>query len=188
MKRLRANIRILIIAPVDLSRNDGPMVYFSNLAMHFRNLSAEVKCILYSPKESEFESLGMDIGVKFVPNPLLGNLFIRLLKYFLVIPAIVWDLFMFNPSLVYVEFSPPAFLYQLILRFLKLFPIDFNVAVEFHDWVSEQRTIQGENRFKTMIIEKLQVGSARLADYIRVVAKGIKERLLLFGINGRKFA
>lgn len=60
--------------------------------------------------------------------------------------------------------------------------------VEFHDWVSEQRAIQGGNKFNVILIEKLQIGSSRLADHIRVVAKGIEEKLLVFGINKRKIA
>ncbi len=180
--------KILFIAPVDLSKNDGSTIHFLNIAKCFSKLRTKVHCILYSPSKPKFKLPGKDIEIKFVPNPLWGNVLLRALKYFYVIPFIIREVFLFKPKIVYIQFSPPAFFYQLILKSLKLFFSDFKVTVEFHDWVSEQRAIQGGNKFNVMLIEKLQVGSSKLSDQIRAVAKGIKEKLLLFGINERKIA
>lgn len=177
---------ILIMAPVDLSKNDGPMVHLFNLTREFKKYGGKLRCILYSPEDPNYGSLGSGIEIRFVPNPLLGSLGSRFLKYLFVIPIIMWELFRFKPSLLYFSFSPPAFLYLSVLKALKIFPFNFKVVIEFHDWVSEQRAIQGESESKVILIEFLQIKSARMADYIRVVARGIKNRLEYHGVNGKK--
>jgi len=178
--------KVLMIAPVDISKDFGSKIHFFNLAISFEKLGFITRSIIYFPENIKKDKLSESIDIRFVPNPLLGNLFFRALKYLLVMPFIVWDVFKFRPQLIYIQFSSPAFFYQLILKSLKFFFVDFKVALEFHDWVAEQRTLEGHSRFKVIIVAKLQLGSAFLADYIRVVAKGIKEKLLLFGVDEKK--
>lgn len=179
---------ILMISPVDLSKSDGPKVHFSSLAKEFRNLGAKVRCILYTPLKPGAESIGDDIGIHFTPNPLSGNIFSRTFKYIFIVPIIIREVFRFEPEMVYLRFSPPAILYLLVLKGLKALSFNFKLAVEFNDWVSEQRAIQGENSLKVKLIEKTQTFSARLSDYIRVVTEGIMRRLLLHGVNKKKIA
>ena len=88
--------RILMIGHVDLSKDDAPKVHFSNLARAFREHGLNISCILYTPKEKEFESIGKNITVRFSPNPLLGNVVIRVLKYFFVVPVIIWEFIKYN--------------------------------------------------------------------------------------------
>ncbi len=178
--------RILMIAPVDISKDFGSKIHFFNLVLSFEKLGFTTRSIIYFPEKNEKDKPNDSIDIRFVPNPLLGNVFFRALKYFLVIPFIVWDIFRFKPQLVYIQFSSPDLFYQLVLKSLKFFFVNFKVALEFHDWIAEQRALEGHSRFKTFIVAKLQLGSAYLADYIRVVAKGIKEKLLLFGVDEKK--
>ncbi|MCK4421641.1 glycosyltransferase family 4 protein [candidate division WOR-3 bacterium] len=179
---------ILIIAPADLSRNDGPKVHIINLVREIKNLGTKVKCILYKPQELNYEPIGAGVEVRFIPNPLFGSNFARIIKYLFIIPVIIWEIFLFKPTIVYFEFTPPVFLYILVLKSLKIFPDVFKITIELHDWVPEQRAIQGESAFKVKIIETFLLGSARMADFIKVVAKGIKDRLKANGVNQEKIA
>jgi len=180
--------RVLMIAPVDVSKDFGSKIHFSNLAISFEKLGFITRSIIYFPENIKKDKLSESIDIRFVPNPLLGNLFFRALKYLLVIPFIIRDIFRFKPQLVYIQFSSPVLFYQLVLKSLKFFFVDFKVALEFHDWVAEQRTLEGHSRLKVIIVAKLQLWSAFLADYIRVVAKGIKEKLLSFDIDEKKIS
>lgn len=180
--------RILMISHVDLSRDDAPKVHFSNLAREFKKTGANVMCILYNPLKSDYEPIGEGVRVHFVPNPLSGNIVSRALKYILVIPFIIFEFLKFKPNLIYFRFSPPVFLYLCAIKGLRILPFSFRVILEFDDWLPEQRAIQGESPLKVTIIKNLQMGTARLADYIRVVVPGIKKKLLLYGVNDRKIA
>lgn len=180
--------RILMIAPVDISKDFGSKIHFFNLAVSFEKLGFLTRSIIYFPENIKKDKLSESIDIRFVPNPLLGNVLFRAFKYLLVIPFIIRDIFRFKPQLVYIQFSPPALFYQLALNCLKLFSVNFKVALEFHDWVAEQRALEGHSKLKTFIIAKLQLGSALLADYIRVVAGGIKEKLLSFNVAEQKIA
>lgn len=178
--------RILMIGHVDLSKDDAPKVHFSNLARAFREHGLNVSCILYTPKEKEFESIGKNITVRFSPNPLFGNVLIRAIKYILVIPFIIWEFLRFKPQIVYFRFSPPVSLYLFIIMGFKALPFTFKVIIEFNDWVGDQRAIQGESQFKVSIIKFLQVMAARFTDYIRVVSEGIKDKLLNYRVVREK--
>jgi len=180
--------RVLMIAPVDVSKDFGSKIHFSNLAISFEKLGFITRSIIYFPENIKKDKLSESIDIRFVPNPLLGNLFFRALKYLLVIPFIIRDIFRFKPQLVYIQFSPPVLFYQLVLKSLKFFSLNFKVALEFHDWVAEQRALEGHSRLKVIFVAKLQLWSALLADYIRVVAKGIKEKLLSFDIDEKKIS
>lgn len=180
--------RILMIAPVDISKDFGSKIHFFNLALSFEKLGFTTRSILYCPEKITNYKFNSGIDIRFVPNPLLGNLFSRVLKYLSVIPFIIIDVLRFKPQLVYIQFSAPALLYQLVLKCLKFFSIKFKVALEFHDWVAEQRKLEGHSSLKVNTVAKLQSGSAYLADNIRVVAKGIKEKLVSFGVNDKKIA
>ena len=188
MSAKKVKKRILMISHVDLSKDDAPKVHFSNLAREFKKTGANVMCILYAPSESKYERIGEDIKVLFTPNPLLGNALTRVLKYFFVIPVIIWEFIKFKPEMVYFRFSPPVALYLFVIKSLKSILFKFKVVVEFNDWVSEERIIQGESRFKAELIEDFQLWSARSADYIRVVTGGIKDKLLFGKINSEKIA
>ena len=180
--------RILMIAPVDISKDFGSKIHFLNLTVSFEKLGVTTRSIIYFPEKNAKDKLSDSIDIRFVPNPLLGNVLFRTLKYFFVTPFIIWDVFRFKPQLMYIQFSPPALLYQLVLICLKIFSVNFKVVLEFHDWVAEQRKLEGHGRIKVITVGKLQLGSARLADHIRVVAKGIKEKLLSFGVDEKKIA
>lgn len=177
-----------MIGPVDISKNYGPSVHFSNLAVNFEKLGFRTKCLIYSPEQTTRDEIYKGIDIKFVPNPLVGNKFKRILKYLLLIPFMIIELFLFKPKIIYFRFSPPAFLYLFVLRVLRAFIFNYMMIVEFDDWVSEEREIQGEGRFKVKLIDFLQIKSALLSDYIRVVAPGIKERLISYGIDAEKTA
>ena len=178
--------RILMIGHIDLSKDDAPKIHFSNLAKEFQKLNASVRCILYTPLETKYEQIDSDIIVSFMPNPLVGNIFKRSIKYLLCIPFITLELLRFRPNMIYFRFSPPVFLYLLTIKTLKILSHVPKVIIEFDDWLPEQRAIQGEKSFKVNIIKNLQIGTAKLSDYIRVVSEGIKRKLLSNGINEKK--
>lgn len=175
-----------MIGHVDLSKDDAPKIHFSNLAREFRKLEANVRCVLYTPLETEYEQISSDVIVSFLPNPLVGNIFKRSIKYLICIPFITLEFLRFRPNMIYFRFSPPVFLYLLFIKIFKILSFVSNVIIEFDDWLPEQRAIQGENPFKVNIIKNLQIGTARLSDYIRVVSKGIKRKLLANGVNEKK--
>ncbi len=177
-----------MIGHVDLARDDAPKVHFSNLAREFRKFGANVRCVLYTPVEAGYEQIGNDVTVKFIPNPLIGNILGRAIKYLLVIPFIILEFIRFRPNMIYFRFSPPVLLYLLVVKSLKLLSFRFKVILEFDDWLPEQRAIQGESPLKVGVIKNLQIGTARLADYIRVVVPGIKKKLLFYGVNDSKIA
>jgi glycosyltransferase involved in cell wall biosynthesis len=177
-----------MIVPVDVSKSFGSKIQFINLAVSFEKLGLVTKNILYNPEKTTKDKQDHNINIRFVPNPLSGNVFFRVLKYLLVTPFIIWDVFIFKPQLVYMRFSTPVLFYQLVLKCLKISRINFKVTLEFHDWVAEQRKLEGHNRFKVFFVEKLQLYSAHLADSMRVVAEGIKEKFLSLGVYGKKIS
>lgn len=168
--------RILMIGPVDFSIDNAPKVHFSNLAKEFSNLGFEVLCLVYAPKNDSMDKMSGELKVSFAPNPLIGNIFLRTIKYLFLLPFILWHFLIFAPNILYFRFSPPAFLYLSVLRLFKFRPLNFKIVLEFNDWVPEQRKIQGENEFKVKIIEFLQLKSLLLVDYVRVVTQGIKNK------------
>ncbi len=175
-----------MVGHVDLSKNDAPKIHFSNLAREFHKFGANVRCVLYSPTETEYEEIGHDVIVRFLPNPLVGNIFGRSFKYLLCIPLITLEFLRFRPDIIYFRFSPPIFLYSLVIKNFKILSFVFKIISEFNDWLPEQRAIQGEKPFKVNVIKNLQMGTARLSDYIRVVSEGIKRKLLANGLNEKK--
>jgi glycosyltransferase involved in cell wall biosynthesis len=180
--------RILMVGSVDFSIDNAPKIHFSNLAREFSNLDANVLCIVYAPTKRIIDSAIKKFRVSFAPNPLIGNFFSRTLKYLLLAPIILWYFFNFSPNIIYFRFSPPAFIYLLILKVLKIFPNRFKIILELNSWVPEEREIQGESKLKVKLIKILQLKSVFLSDYIRVVAPGIKERLICYGIDAEKIA
>lgn len=180
--------RILMVGPVDFSINNAPKVHFSNLAKEFSSFGFDVLCLIYTPEKEIIDSDAKNFRVCFSPNPLTGNLFFRALKYLVLLPIILWHFFKFAPNIVYFRFSPPAFFYLLVLKFLKPFTFNLKIVLEFNDWVSEQRAIQGERKLKVKIIEFFQLKSAVLVDYVRVVTAGIKDKLNSFGVDCTKVA
>jgi glycosyltransferase involved in cell wall biosynthesis len=183
-----AKNRILMIAPVDISKDFGSKIHFSNLMMNFNKLGFSTRSIIYFPGGIKKDELNRHSDTSFVPNPLLGNMFFRVLKYLFVIPFIVSNIFRFKPNLIYIQFSAPALFYQLVLKCLKFFSVDFKVVLEFHDWIADQRVLEGHSRLKVITVAKLQLCSAYLADSIRVVAEGIKEKLSSLGIDDKKIS
>lgn len=177
-----------MIGHVDLSKDDAPKIHFSNIAREFQEFGANVRCVLYTPVGTEYEQIGNNVSVRFIPNPLIGNILGRTIKYLLVIPFIILEIMKFRPNMIYFRFSPPILLYLLVIKSLKILSSRFKVILEFDDWLPEQRAIQGESPLKVVIIRNIQIGTARLADYIRVVAEGIKRRLLFNGVNKKKVA
>jgi len=177
-----------MIGHVDLSKDDAPKIHFSNIAREFQGFGANVRCVLYTPVEAEYEQIGNDVSVRFIPNPLIGNILGRTIKYLLVIPFIILEIMRFRPNMIYFRFSPPILLYLLVIKSLKILFSKFKVILEFDDWLPEQRAIQGGSPLKVVIIKNIQIGTARLADYIRVVAEGIKRRLLFNGVNKKRVA
>jgi glycosyltransferase involved in cell wall biosynthesis len=180
--------RMLMVGPVDISEEFGPKVHFSNLAKEFANIGFKVLCFVYRAAGKITNSKGKNFNVSFSPNPLIGNLFLRVFKYLFLVPAILWQFFKFRPDAIYFRFSPPAFLYLSILKLFKFFPFNFKTILEFNDWLPEEREIQGERRFKVKLIKFLQVKSSYFSDVIRVVAPGIKENLIKFGVDDRRVA
>jgi glycosyltransferase involved in cell wall biosynthesis len=175
-----------MIGHVDLSKDDAPKIHFSNLAREFRKLGVNIRCVLYTPVETEYDQISSDVIVSFLPNPLVGNIFKRSMKYLLCIPFITLEFLRFRPNIIYFRFSPPVFLYLLVIKIFKILSFVYKVIVEFDDWLPEQRAIQGENPFKVNIIKNLQIGTARLSDFIRVVSEGIKRKLLANSVNEKK--
>jgi glycosyltransferase involved in cell wall biosynthesis len=180
--------RILMLGPVDFSIDNAPKVHFSNLAKEFSELVFKVLCLVYSPRYKLIGSISENAVVKFAPNPLTGNSFSRTLKYLLLLPIILWNFFIFAPHIIYLRFSPPAFLHLLVLKLLKISPFSFKIILEFNSWVPEEREIEGESKFKVKMIGFLQIKSAFLSNYIRVVTPEIKERLTDYGIDAEKIA
>jgi len=178
--------KILMVEPVDISRDDAPKVHFLNLAVNFEKLGWRTKAIVYSPENNLREEESKLINTKFIPNPLSGNKFKRVLKYLLTAPFIILEIFLFKPQVIYFRFSPPTFLYLPILKLVRLFSLNYKIVLEFNDWLSEERDIQGESKLKVQLINFLQVKSAFLSDYIRVVAAGLKSRLETYGIKSAK--
>jgi len=178
--------RILMIEPVDISKDYAPKIHFLNLAVNFNKLGCRTKVILYSPeKRFNIEEKKL-IDMKFIPNPLTGNKLERIVKYLLSVPLMIVELFSFRPTIIYFRFSPPTLLYLTILRLIRFFFLDFQIVLEFNDWVSEERDIQGEGKLKVKLINFLEVKSALFVDYIRVVAESIKSRLLKYKIREEK--
>jgi len=177
-----------MIGEVDFSKDDAPKVHFLNLAVNFRKLGFETKAVMYSPEKELCEEERKSINMNFVPNPLLGNKLSRIVKYLLIAPLIIVKIFSFKPQIIYFRFSPPAFLYLLVIRLYRFFSFNYKVIVEFNDWVSEQRAIQNEREFKVKIIEYLQVKSVHFADYVRVITAGIRDKLLLHGVKENKIS
>ncbi len=177
-----------MLGPVDFSKDNAPKVHFSNLAKEFAEFGLDVLCVVYAPEKGNINTVDDKVRVSFPPNPLVGNLFLRALKYFFLLPITLWHFFKFAPNIVYFRFSPPTFLYLLVLQLLKFFPFDFKIVLEFNDWVSEEREIQGEGVFKVKLIDFLQTKSAYLSDYIRVVAEGLKYRLVEYGVKEDKIS
>jgi len=175
-----------MLGEVDFSKDDAPKIHFLNLALNFTKLGWKTKAVIYSPEKELCEKEKKSINMNFVPNPLLGNKFGRIVKYLLIVPFIIVEIFSFKPQIIYFRFSPPAFLYLLVIKLCRFFSFNYKVIVEFNDWVSEQRAIQKESEFKVKIIEYLQVKSAYLSDFVRVVATGIKSRLESYGISSAK--
>jgi glycosyltransferase involved in cell wall biosynthesis len=180
--------RILMLGPVDFSKDNAPKVHFSNLAEEFAEFGLDVLCVVYAPEKPTVDTFKDKVKVSFLPNPIVGNLWIRVLKYLCLLPMILLHCFKFKPNIVYFRFSPPSFLYLLLLKLLKTFSFDFKIILEFNDWVSEEREIQGESVFKANLIDLLQKKSAFFPDYIRVVAKGLKYRLVECGIKEDKIS
>jgi len=178
--------RILMVGEVDFSKDDAPKVHFLNLAINFNKLGWRTKAIVYSPEKKILEEERKLINMNFLPNPLIGNKLGRIVKYLLIVPFIIVEIFSFKPQIIYFRFSPPAFLYLLVIKLCRFFSFDYKVIVEFNDWVSEQRRIQGESELKAKIIEFLQLKSVLFVDYVRVVTLGIKRKLGSFGINCNK--
>lgn len=183
-----AGKRILMVGPVDFSTDNAPKVHFSNLAKWFSKLDFDVLCIVYTPEKEIIDSDAKNFRVCFSPNPLIGNKFVRILKYLFLVPLLLWQFFKFKPKIVYFRFSPPAFLYLLVLKLLKIFTFNFKIALEFNDWTSEQRAIQDESKPKVKVIEFFQLKSVVLVDYVRVVTSGIKDKLNSFGVDCGKVA
>jgi glycosyltransferase involved in cell wall biosynthesis len=177
-----------MVGPVDFSSDNAPKIHFSNLAKEFSNLGCDVSCLVYNPIKRIIDSDTKNFKIIFSPNPLIGNLFLRVLKYLLLVPILLWRFFRFKPHIIYFRFSPPAFFYLFVLKLLKFFSFSFKLILEFNSWVPEERKIQGEGRFKVKLIDFLQIKSAFLSDYIRVVAPGIKEKLIGYGIDVKKTA
>jgi len=182
------NKRILMLGPVDFSIDNAPKVHFYNLAKEFAELGFEVLCVVYAPEKGTIDTVEDKFRTSFSPNPLAGELFVRALKYLCLLPMILWHVCKFSPNIVYFRFSPPAFLYIMVLKLLKIFTPNFKIVLEFNDWVSEERKLQGERVFKVNLIDFLQRKSAYLSDYIRVVAKGLKQRLVEYGIKEKKIS
>jgi glycosyltransferase involved in cell wall biosynthesis len=180
--------RILLLGPVDISKDFGPKVHFFNLAVNFEKLGLRTKCIIYSPEDNIIDETSRKLNIKFLPNPLIGNKIGRLLKYLLIIPIMIKELFSFKPQIIYFRFSPPAFLYLMVLKLLRFFTLNYKVIAEFNDWIAEERAIEGEGTIKVKLVNFLQIKSAFLSDYIRVVVPGLKERLINHGIDAWKIA
>jgi glycosyltransferase involved in cell wall biosynthesis len=72
------------------------------------------------------------------------------------------------------------------LKVLKIFTNKFKIILELNSWVPEERKIEGEGESKVKLIKFLQLKSAFLSDYIRVVAPGIKSRLEEYGIKDKR--
>ncbi len=178
--------RILMIGPVDISGEFGSKVHFSNLVKNFEKLGLKTRSIMYLPAKPLKDKEGSGLDIRFVPNPLLGNKIKRLLKYIMIIPLMSVEVFSFKPEIIYFRFSPPAFLYLFVLRMVRFFCNNYKIMVEFNDWISEERAIQGESKIKVKLMDFLQVRSAFFADYARVVAPGIKENLVIRGIDNKK--
>ncbi len=176
-----------MLGPVDFSIDNAPKVHFSNLAKEFSKLGFEVQCVVYASKKYTINTIADKLKVVFAPNPLTGNLFLRTLKYTLFIPVLLWNFFKFGPFLVYFRFSPPAFLYLLFLKLIKIF-LNFKIILEFNSWVSEERAIQGEGKLKVRLIDFLQLKSVALVDHVRVVTPGIKDKLNSFEVDCGKVA
>ncbi len=177
-----------MVGPVDFSIDNAPKVHFSNLAKEFSKRGFDVLCLAYTPKKSTIGTVADKFKVSFSPNPLIGNMFLRVFKYLFLVPLLLWHFFRFTPHIIYFRFSPPAFFYLLILNLLKIFPFNFRIVLEFNDWVSEQRAIQGERKLKVRLIDFLQLKSVVLVDYVRVVTSGIKDKLNSFGVDCGKAA
>ncbi len=178
--------RILMVGPVDFSMDNAPKVHFSNLAKEFSNLGHKVSCIIYSAETKATDTGIKNVEIAFTPNPLRGNLLFRVFKYLILVPVILRIFLRFKPTIVYFRFSPPAFLYLLILNLLKIFSFNFKIILEFNDWVSEERAIQGERKLKVKLIDFLQLKSIIFADYVRVVTSGIKDKLYSLGADCSK--
>ena len=178
--------RILMIGEVDFSKDDAPKVHFLNLAINFNKLGWHTRALVYSPQNKLCEEERKLINMSFIPNPLSGNKISRAFKYLLIIPFIIFEIFSFKPHLIYFRFSPPAFLYIFIIKLYRFFSCNYKIVAEFNDWVSDQRKIQGESRFKVKIVEFLQLRSVLFVDYARVVTRGIKRKFCTFGIDCKK--
>jgi len=174
--------RILMVGEIDFSKDDAPKIHFFNLAINFDKLGYRTRVLVYSPQNKLREEETSLININFVPNPLTGNKISRSFKYLLIIPFVVFEIFSFKPHLVYFRFSPPAFLYTFIIKLYRFFSCNYKIVVEFNDWVSDQRKIQGESKFKAKIIEFLQLRSVFFVDYARVVTQGIKRKLCSFKV------
>ena len=178
--------RILMVGEVDFSKDDAPKVHFLNLALNFDKLGWHTRTLVYSPQKNLCAEEIKRINMNFAPNPLIGNKASRVFKYLLIIPFILFEIFSFKPHCVYFRFSPPAFLYILIIKICRFFSYNYKIVAEFDDWVSEQRKIQGESKLKVKIIEFLQLKSTSFVDYVRVVTQGIKRKLRSFGVDCKK--
>ncbi|MEJ2355764.1 MAG: glycosyltransferase, partial [candidate division WOR-3 bacterium] len=175
-----------MLGEVDFSKDDAPKIHFSNLAKEFSNLGFDVLCLVYTPRNSKYNLGHNNFSIRFLPNPLTGNLFSRCFKYSLLLPIILGYLLKFSPEIIYIRFSPPVFAYLLALKVLNFLSFNFTVILEFNSWVSEERKAQGENNFKVEVIDFLQIKSASLADYNRAVTSGLKSRLKNHGIADEK--
>jgi len=178
--------RMLMLGAVNLSVDSAAKVHFSNLAKEFSKQGFKVLCLVYSSGTKAIITGIENVEVKFVPNPLIGNLFFRVLKYLFLVPVILWQFLRFSPAVVYFRFSPPAFLYLLFLKLLKIFPFNFKIILEFNSWVPEERIVEGEGKIKVGFIRFLQLKSIILVDYVRVVTSGIKDKLNSFGVDCSK--
>lgn len=180
--------RILMTGAVNLSVDSAAKVHFSNLAKEFSKKGFKVLCLAYSSGTKAIDtSLGTS-EIKTVPNPLIGNLFLRALKYLFLMPLLLWHLIKFAPNIVYFRFSPPAFVYLLTLKLIKVPFLNPEIILEFNSWVSEERAIQNEGKLKVKLIDFLQLKSVPLVDHVRVVVPGIKAKLDSFGVDCRKVA
>ncbi|MEO0293049.1 MAG: glycosyltransferase family 4 protein [candidate division WOR-3 bacterium] len=180
--------RILMIGPVDFSIDNAPKVHFYNLAKEFSNLGANVLSIVYGPIDKNLSDSKINFKILSLPNPLKGSHFLRFIKYFNFTLISLWQSFKFSPSIIYLRFSPPSFFYLLFLRLLKIFYNKFKIILELNSWISEERKVLGESEKKIKLVEFMQIKSAFLSDFLRVVSPGIKEKLIKYRINERKIA
>ena len=82
--------RILMVGPVDFSIDTAPKVHFTNLAKEFSKCGFDVLCLAYAPKKTTIGTVIDKFKVSFLPNPLIGNMFLRVFKYLFLVTFLLY--------------------------------------------------------------------------------------------------